>query len=56
MEKDTSLFSFFYSTVNHKHILTKYYNHQEHTYRYLGSYKNTNGMDFFKDFFTTDKW
>ena len=27
--------------MNHKQILTKYYNHQEHTYCYLESYKNT---------------
>ena len=32
---------FFYNIINHKHILTKYYNHQEHTYCYLGGYKNT---------------
>ena len=32
---------FFYSIINHKQILTKYYNHQEHTYCYLGDYKNT---------------
>ena len=32
---------FFYNIVNHKQILTKYYNHQEHTYCYLGGYKNT---------------
>ena len=27
--------------MNHKQILTKYYNHQEHTYCYVGDYKNT---------------
>ena len=32
---------FFYNIINHKQILTKYYNHQEHTYCYLGGYKNT---------------
>ena len=32
---------FFYSIINHKQILTKYYNHQEHTSCYLGDYKNT---------------
>ena len=32
---------FFYSIINHKQILTKYYNHQEHTYCYLGDNKNT---------------
>ena len=32
---------FSYVIINHKQILTKYYNHQEHTYCYLGSYKNT---------------
>ena len=32
---------FFYNIINHKHILTKHYNHQEHTYCYLGCYKNT---------------
>ena len=32
---------FFYSIINHKEILTKYYNHQEHTCCYLGYYKNT---------------
>ena len=32
---------FFYNIINHKHILTKYYNHQESTYCYLGGYKNT---------------
>ena len=31
---------FFYNIINHKQILTKYYNHQEHTYCYLGDYKN----------------
>ena len=33
--------SFFYNIINHKQILKKYYNHQEHTYCYLGSCKNT---------------
>ena len=33
--------SFFYNIINHKQILKKYYNHQEHTYCYLESYKNT---------------
>ena len=32
---------FFYSNINHKYKLTKYYNQQEHTYCYLGCYKNT---------------
>ena len=32
---------FFYKFKNHKHILTKYYNHQEHTYCYLGGSKST---------------
>ena len=32
---------FFYNIINHKQILTKYYNQQEYTYCYLGSYKNT---------------
>ena len=32
---------FFYNIINHKQILIKYYNHQEHTYCYLGNYKNT---------------
>ena len=32
---------FFFYNINHKQILTKYYNHQEHTYCYLGGYKNT---------------
>ena len=32
---------FFYNIINHKQTLTKYYNHQEHTYCYLGGYKNT---------------
>ena len=32
--------SFFYN-INHKQILTKYYNHQEHAYCYLGGNKNT---------------
>ena len=27
--------------INHKQILTKYYNHQEYIYCYLGDYKNT---------------
>ena len=27
--------------INRKHILRKYYNHQEHAYCYLGDYKNT---------------
>ena len=31
----------FYNIINHKHVLTKYYNHQEHTYCYLGGCKNT---------------
>ena len=31
----------FFNNINHKQILAKYYNHQEHTYCYLGSYKNT---------------
>ena len=31
---------FLYNTMNQKQILTKYYNHQEHTYCYLGSFKN----------------
>ena len=35
------LFFFFYNIINHKQILTKYYNHQEHKYFYLGGYKNT---------------
>ena len=33
--------SFFYNIINHKQILTKYYNLQEHTYCYLRGYKNT---------------
>ena len=32
---------FFYSIINHKYILAIYNSHQEHTYCYLGSYKNT---------------
>ena len=32
---------FFYNIRNHKYILTKYCNHQEHAYFYLGGYKNT---------------
>ena len=32
---------FFYNMINCKHILRKYYNHQEHAYCYLGGYKNT---------------
>ena len=32
---------FFFNIINHKQILTKYYNHQEHAYCYLESYKNT---------------
>ena len=35
------LIFFFYNIINHKQILTKYYNHQEHKYCYLGGYKNT---------------
>ena len=31
----------FDSIINHKHILRKYYNHQEQTNCYLGNYKNT---------------
>ena len=38
---DTGFFKFFYNTINQKQILTKYYNHQEHTYCYLGSCNNT---------------
>ena len=34
-------FFFFYNIINDKQILTKYNNHQEHTYCYLGGYKNT---------------
>ena len=37
---DCSCF-FFCNIINHKQILTKYCNHQEHTYCYLGGYKNT---------------
>lgn len=33
-------FSFLYCIINHKRTLTKYDNHQEHTYCSLGSYKN----------------
>ena len=32
---------FFYNIINHKQILTKYYNHQGHTYCYLGGCKDT---------------
>ena len=39
LENDIRNF-FFYNIINHKHILTKYYNHQGHTYCYLGGYKN----------------
>ena len=35
------IFFFFYNIVSHKQILTKYCNHQEHTYYYLGGHKNT---------------
>ena len=39
------IYIYIYNIINHKHILTKYYNHQEHTYIhtycYLGGYKNT---------------
>ena len=31
----------FYNIINHKQILTKNYNHQEHTYCYLRDNKNT---------------
>lgn len=31
---------FFYGIINQKHLLTKYYNHQEQTYFYQGRYKN----------------
>ena len=32
------IYIYFYN-INHKQILTKYYNHQEHTHSYLGGYK-----------------
>ena len=35
------LLFFFYNIINDKHILTKYYSHQEHTYCYLGGSKST---------------
>ena len=38
--KDKHCIFFSYSIINHKQILTKYYNHQEHRYCYLGSYEN----------------
>ena len=31
---------YFQSIINHKHILAKYHNHQEHTYN-LENYKST---------------
>ena len=38
MNKINANYFFFYN-INHKQILTKYYDHQENTYCYLGSYK-----------------
>ena len=35
------IFLFYKNTVNHKQILTNYYNYQEYTDYYLGGYKNT---------------
>ena len=34
-------FYFFYSIINHKHILKKFYKDQEDTHRYLENYENT---------------